>query len=45
MVEKRTVYRLLAGDPVKKSPLGRPKHMWLVNITMEIGEVVWGDVD
>jgi hypothetical protein len=26
-------------------PLGRPRHRWVDNIRMELGEVGWGDVD
>jgi hypothetical protein len=39
--EKRNMYRLLVG----KRPLGRPRHRWADNIKMDLGEVVWGDVD
>jgi hypothetical protein len=41
MGEKRNAYRLLMG----KRPLGRPRHRWVVNIRMDLGEVGWGDVD
>jgi hypothetical protein len=39
--EKRNVYRLL----VVKSPLGRPRHRWVDNIRMYLGEIGWGGVD
>jgi hypothetical protein len=45
MGEKRNAYRLLAGKPDGKSPLGRPRRRWVDNIRMDIGEVGWGDVD
>jgi hypothetical protein len=35
--EKRNAYRLLVG----KRPLGRPRHRWLHNIRMDLGEVGW----
>jgi hypothetical protein len=45
MGEKRNVYRLLVGKPEGKRPLGRPRHRWVDNIGMDLGEVGWGDVD
>jgi hypothetical protein len=39
--ENRNAYRLLVG----KRPLGRPRRRWVDNITMNLGEVGWGDVD
>jgi hypothetical protein len=39
--EKRNVYRLLMG----KRPLGRPRHRWVDNNRMDLGEVGWSDVD
>jgi hypothetical protein len=41
MVKKRNTYRLLVGT----RPLGRPRHRWVDNIRMDLGEVGWGDVD
>jgi hypothetical protein len=43
--EKRNAYRLLVGKPEGKGPLGRPRHRWVDNIRMDLGEVEWGDVD
>jgi hypothetical protein len=43
--EKRNAYRLLVGKPEGKRPLGRPRHGWVHNIRMDLGEVGWGDVD
>jgi hypothetical protein len=39
--EKKNAYRLLVG----KRPLGRPRRRWVDNIRMDLGEVVWGNVD
>jgi hypothetical protein len=33
------------GVLVGKRPLGRPRHRWVDNIRMDLGEVGWGDVD
>jgi hypothetical protein len=44
MGEKRNAYRLLVGKPEGKRPLRRPRRRW-VDIGMDLGEVVWGDVD
>jgi hypothetical protein len=41
MGKKKNAYRLLVG----KRPLGRPRHRWVDNIRMDVGEVGWGDVD
>jgi hypothetical protein len=43
--EKRNAYRLLAGKPEGKRPLGRPRCRWVDNIRMHLGKVGWGDVD
>jgi hypothetical protein len=45
MWEKRNTHRLLVGKPEEKRPLGRPRHRWVDNIRMDLGEVGWGDVD
>jgi hypothetical protein len=44
MGEKRNAYRLLVAKPEGKRPLGRPRHRWVNNIRMDLGEVGWGDV-
>jgi hypothetical protein len=41
MVKKRNAYRLLVGKPEGKRPLGRPRHRWVDNIGMDLGEVGW----
>jgi hypothetical protein len=45
MGKKINGYRLLVGKPEGKRPLGRPRHRWVNNIRMGLGEVGWGDVD
>jgi hypothetical protein len=45
MGEKRNAYRLLAGKPEGRRPLGRPRCRWVDIIRMDLGEVGWGDVD
>jgi hypothetical protein len=42
---KRNEYRLLAGKPEGRRPLGRPRRRWLDNIRMDLVEVGCGDVD
>jgi hypothetical protein len=44
MGEKRNAYRLFVGNPEGKRPLGRPRHRWVDNIRVDLGEVGWGDV-
>jgi hypothetical protein len=39
MGEKRNVYRLLVGKPEGKSPLGKPRRRWIVNIKMDLLEI------
>jgi hypothetical protein len=34
--EERNAYRLLAGKPEGKRPLGRPRRRWVDNIRMEL---------
>jgi hypothetical protein len=45
MGEKRNVYMLLVGKPEGKRLLGRSRRRWADNIRMDLGEVIWGDVD
>jgi hypothetical protein len=42
MEEKRVAYRILVGRPEGRRPLGRPKHRWEDDITMDLQEVGWG---
>jgi hypothetical protein len=37
--EKRTAYRLLVGKREGRRPLGRPRHGWVDNIRMDLGEI------
>jgi hypothetical protein len=37
--EKMNEYRLLMGKPEGKTPLGRPRRMWVDNIRIDLGEV------
>jgi len=39
MGERRGVYRVLAGKPEGKRPLGRPRHRWEDNIKMDLQEM------
>jgi hypothetical protein len=32
-------YRILVGKPERKRPLGRPKHMWVDNIKIDLREM------
>ena len=39
MGEERGVYRVLVGKPEGKRPLGRPRHICVNNIRMDLQEV------
>jgi len=39
MGEERGVYRVLAGKPEGRRPLGRPRCRWADNIRMDLQEV------
>ena len=43
--ERRGIYRVLVGKPEGKRPLGRPRHRWKDNITLDLKEVGCGDMD
>jgi hypothetical protein len=45
MGEKRNAYRILVGKPEGKTPLGRPRRMWVDNIKMDLREIGWVGVD
>jgi hypothetical protein len=45
MGEERKVYKVLAGKPEGKRPLGRPRHKWENGIRKDIWEIGLGDVD
>jgi hypothetical protein len=42
---KRNTYRILMGKPEGKRPLGRPRHRWVGNVKMDLGEIEWGGMD
>jgi hypothetical protein len=43
--EERKMYRVLAGKPEGKRPLGRPRHRWDDGIRIDLRETGWGSVD
>jgi len=45
ILERRGVYRVLAGKPEGKRPLGRPRRRWENNIKMDLQEVGSGGMD
>ena len=45
MDEERGVYRVLVGKLEGRRPLGRPRHRWVDNITMDLQEVGCGYKD
>jgi hypothetical protein len=45
MGKKENVYRLLAGKPEGKRPLGRPRCRWIDNIKMDLLEIGLSVVD
>ena len=45
MGEKRGLYRVLAGEPEKKEPLGRPRRRLEDNIKVDLQEVGCGGMD
>jgi hypothetical protein len=45
MGEKRNAYRILVGKPEGKTALGRPRHRWVDNITMDLREIGWCGMD
>jgi hypothetical protein len=45
MGEERKMYKVLAGKPEGKSPLGRPRNRWEYGIGMDLRETGLGGVD
>jgi hypothetical protein len=44
MGEKRNAFRIVAGEPEGKRPLGRPRRRW-VDIRADLTERGWGGMD
>jgi hypothetical protein len=44
MGRRGSVY-IIGGKARGKRPLGRPRHRWVYNIRMDLGEVGWGVMD
>jgi hypothetical protein len=42
MGEKRNACRILVGKRGGKRPLGRPRHRWVDNIKMDLGDMELG---
>jgi len=40
--ERRGAYKILAGRPEGRRPIGRPRCRWEDNIKMDLQEVGWG---
>jgi hypothetical protein len=45
MGAKSNAYRILAGKPEGKRPLGRPRSGWVDNIKMDLTEIGWNGMD
>jgi hypothetical protein len=43
--EERNEYRVSAGKPKGKKPLGRPTCRWEYNIIMDLREIGWDRMD
>jgi hypothetical protein len=43
--EKRNAWRILAGKPEGRRPLGGPRRRWEDNIKMDLREIGWGGMD
>jgi hypothetical protein len=39
MGEKKNEHKILVGKPEGKRPLGRPRHRWVNNITIDLREI------
>jgi hypothetical protein len=44
MEERRGIYRVLAGKPEGKRPLGKPRRRWESNIKMVLQDVGCGSI-
>jgi hypothetical protein len=45
MGEEKKVYKVLAGKPERKRPLGRPRRRWEYGIRIDLREIGLGCVD
>jgi hypothetical protein len=45
MGEKRKAYRLLVGKLEGRRPLGRPRRRWVYSVSIDLGDIGWGDVN
>jgi hypothetical protein len=45
MGEKRNAYRIMVGKPEEKRLLGRPRHMCVDNIKIDLSEIRWTGMD
>jgi hypothetical protein len=45
MGRRRNAYRILAGKPEGRRPLGRPRRRWVDNIKMDRREIGCDDID
>jgi hypothetical protein len=44
-MEKMNACRILVENPERKRPLGSPRHRWVDNIKMDLGEIGWDGID
>jgi hypothetical protein len=42
---KRNAYRILVGKSQGKRPPGRPRHRWVDDIKIDLGEIQWDGMD
>jgi hypothetical protein len=45
MGDKKNGYRILVGKPQGNIPPGRPRHMWVDNIKIDLRETGWDGMD
>jgi len=45
MEDRRGLYRILVGKPEGKRPFGRPRRRWEDNITMDLQDVGYVNMD
>jgi hypothetical protein len=45
MGRKKNTRRILVGKPEGKRSLGRPRHRWVDNIKINLGEIGWVGMD